>query len=100
MCTYTRKTMNYQSITKLQKEFGFAELQNLINTGQAWKMEGSVGREAMQALEVGACMLPKQDYYDYYGNTVPSRDKLKPGTKGTYQNSKQYWSKVHELDFV
>jgi hypothetical protein len=92
--------MNHNTIKKFQKEFGFTELQELINTGMAWKMEGSVGREAMHALEMGACMLPKKDNYDYYGNLVPSRDKLKPGTKGTYQNSKNYWNRVDELDFV
>jgi hypothetical protein len=92
--------MNHNTIKKLQKEFGFAELQELINTGMAWKLEGSVGREAMQALEIGACMLPKKDNYDYYGNLVPSRDKLEPGTKGTYQNSKHYWSRVDEFDLI
>ena len=92
--------MNYHTIKKLQKEFGFEELQELINSGNAWKMEGYVGREAMSALEAGACMLPKKDNYDYYGNTVPSRDKLKPGTKGTYQNSKAYWTRVSERGYL
>jgi hypothetical protein len=92
--------MNHLSIKKLQKEWNFAELQELINSGQAWKMEGSVGRQAMQALEVGACMLPKKAKYDYYGNRVPSRDELKPGTKGTYLNAKNYWSKVVEYGFA
>jgi hypothetical protein len=78
--------MNYHSIKKLQKEHGFDSIQNLINTGEAWKLEGSVGREAMRLLESGACMLPKKPHRDYYGNRIPSRDELKPGTKGAFNN--------------
>ncbi len=86
--------MNYQSITKLQKVYGFDKMQEMINSGHAWNMEGSVGREAMSLLESGACMLPKSFKLDYYGNTIPSRDVLKAGTKGTYQNSKKFWEGV------
>jgi hypothetical protein len=86
--------MNFNSIKKLQEIYGFKEMQDMINSGQAWKMEGSYGREAMRLLEIGACMLPKADRYDFYGNLVPSRDKLKAGTKGTYQNSKEFWTNV------
>jgi len=86
--------MNFNRIKKLQKENGFSETQKLINSGMAWRLEGSVGRYAMSLLESGACMLPKEDKYDAYGNKVPSRDKLKQGTKGTYQNSKKFWELV------
>ena len=87
--------MNYQSITKLQNESGYGEMQQLINTGQAWSLEGHVGRQAMNALEMGACMLPLQRHVDYYGNMLPSRKDLKPGTKGTFKNCVQFWT-----DFV
>jgi hypothetical protein len=30
-------------------------------------------------------MLGRDQYRDYYGNTIPSRDDVKPGTKGSYQ---------------
>lgn len=86
--------MNYHTIKKQQKEFGFDEMQTMIDSGLAWKMEGSVGREAMRLLESGACMLPKQSHRDYYGNTVPNRNLLKPGTKGTYLNSKKFWEMI------
>jgi hypothetical protein len=88
--------MNFKKITALQKQYGFTEMQNNINTGMAWKMEGSVGREAMALLESGACMLPKVAHRDYYGNTVPSRDMLKDGTKGTYKNSVNFWEAVED----
>lgn len=83
--------MNLSQITKLQKEHGVDEMQNLIDTGSVWKLEGSMGRYAMNLLERGVCMLPLEDKYDYYGNRIPSRDKLQPGTKGTFQNSKRFW---------
>jgi hypothetical protein len=84
--------MNIKKIAKAQKEMGVNELQEWINLGIAWKMEGSVGRAAMAALESGECMLPKQAHFDYYGNRIPSRDELKKGSKGTYQNAVKFWS--------
>jgi len=86
--------MNFKSITRLQKEYGFKEMQDMINSGQAWKMEGSYGREAMRLLESGACMLPTKTHYDYYGNPIPNRLHLVKGTKGTYQNSVKFWEGV------
>lgn len=83
--------MNYQTIRSCQKEQGYAEMQFLIDTGMAWKMEGNIGREAMRLLECGACMLSKKAFRDFYGNYIPSRDELKQGTKGTYQNSVRYY---------
>jgi hypothetical protein len=83
--------MNHKTIEKLQKEAGFQEMQQMINSGAAWRMEGSYGREAMNCLEVGSCMLPKVQHTDYYGNIVPSRDVLKAGSKGTYLNCKRFW---------
>ena len=83
--------MNYQQIKRHQKEQGYDQMQFLIDSGVVWKMEGSMGREAMRLIECGACMLPKKSFRDYYGNYVPSRDELKAGTKGTYQNSVRYY---------
>lgn len=60
-------------------------MQRRINAGSIWLFEGSAGREAMDLLEAGYCMLPKRATRDYWGNRIPSRDELKPGTKGTWQ---------------
>jgi len=87
--------MNYKSIQKRQKEAGFDTMQRLINDGSVWHMEGSMGREAMRLLECGACMLPTIPFYDYYGNRIPSRNDLKKGSKGTLENSIQFYSR-HE----
>lgn len=86
--------MNHKTISKLQKEYGFSDMQTKINSGAAWNSEGSVGREAMSLLNSGACMLPKEMKRDYYGNQVPSRSVLKKGTKGTYQNCIKFWQDV------
>lgn len=83
--------ISYSKIKKLQKECGFEDVQNNINSGLCWKLEGSYGRYAMGLLISGACMLPKVSHKDYYGDIVPSRDELKKGTTGTFGNSQRYW---------
>lgn len=65
-------------------------VQRRINDGSIWSFEGSVAREAMNLIKSGYCMLPKQAHRDYYGNRVPSRDDLKPGTFGTYSFVEQH----------
>ena len=60
-------------------------LQALINSGAAWRLEGSVGRAAMEAIEAGLCVLGEEPRYDYWGNRVPSRYEVEPGTKGSVE---------------
>ena len=60
-------------------------MQEAINSGSAWSFQGSYGRSMMAALEAGDAMLGKTGARDYYGNYIPSRDEVKPGTKGSYQ---------------
>lgn len=91
--------MNYSRIISLQKAYNVTSTQDQINTGLCWKMEGSVGRFASDMLEAGVCMLPKNRKMDYWGNVVPSRDDLKPGTKGTYQNAVNFWQRVWDGDY-
>ncbi len=64
-------------------------MQELINTGTAWKLEGSVGRSAMALIESGECMLGEEGHRDYWGNYVPSRHEVKSGTKGSPEYCKQ-----------
>ena len=65
-----------------QEEY-YQAMQRAINNGMAWKMQGSYGRAAMDALEAGHCMLGRERQRDYYGNLIPSRDDVAPGTKGS-----------------
>ena len=73
-------------------EYGFpAVMQKLIDSGTVWSLEGSAGRAAMDALESGACFLPTTAARDYWGNRIPARGDLKPGTKGTLENSARFY---------
>lgn len=56
--------------------------QKIINDGSVWKMQGSYGRQAMRLLEAGLCELGEKRFTDFWGNVVPSRFDVKPGTKG------------------
>lgn len=60
-------------------------LQTLINSGAAWSLEGSVGRAAMDAIEAGYCVLGEEPHRDYWGNRVPSRYEVEPGTMGSVE---------------
>jgi ABC-type cobalamin transport system ATPase subunit len=84
--------MNHKQIKDLQARNGLTEMQNMINSGRVWHMEGSMGRSAASLLEEGACMLPRKRYNDAYGNRIPARQDLKRGTKGTFLNSINFWS--------
>jgi hypothetical protein len=59
--------------------------QYLIDTGDAWRLEGHVGRTAMDLIEGGYCVLGETDHEDYYGNHVPSRHQVQAGTKGSVE---------------
>jgi len=72
----------------LEEEADRIRLQNLIDSGLAWKMEGAVGRAAMDAIRSGHCVLGKESFTDYWGNRVPSRYEVEPGTKGSEEYSK------------
>jgi hypothetical protein len=59
-----------------------AMFQKMINDGSVWHMPGSTGRRAMELLRAGLCELGEQRFKDAYGNTVPSKHDVKPGTTG------------------
>jgi len=57
-------------------------LQRAINGGM-WGLQGSYGRAMMDAIRGGHCMLGTKSARDYYGNGIPSRNDVQPGTKGS-----------------
>ena len=61
----------------------FLSIQRAINSG-AWSLQGSYGRTMMDAINAGRCVLGRNRARDYWGNTIPSRDDVKQGTKGSY----------------
>lgn len=88
--------MTLDKIKDLQKKYEIDDLQNMIDSGIAWHLEGQIGRTAMAHLKVGSCYLPEERHKDYWGNIVPSRKDVKPGTAGSLENSKKYWKKHEE----
>lgn len=62
-----------------------AAYQELIDTGQAWRMEGNVGRTAASLINSGHCLLGEVGHRDYWGNYVPSRTEVEPGTQGSVE---------------
>ena len=63
----------------------YAAVQRIINAGQ-WGLQGSYGREMMNAIRSGRCMLGRERAHDYYGNAIPSRDDVEFGTIGSYDH--------------
>ena len=66
------------------EEDGF-DPQELIDSGLAWKLEGSIGRQCMDLIDAGVCTLGPVGFRDYWGNYVPSKFEVKPGTKGSQE---------------
>lgn len=62
-----------------------AGYQDLIDSGMAWKLEGHVGRTAMDLINAGLCTLGDEGHRDFYGNYVPSKHDLIPGAPGTQE---------------
>lgn len=58
-------------------------LQEMIDSGLAWRLEGSVGRSATAAIQAGECMLGPVACFDAYGNRIPARHEVRPGTPGS-----------------
>ena len=63
----------------------YEAIQSAINSGTAWSFQGSYGRTMMDAIREGYCLLGHVGARDYYGNTIPSRDDVQEGTKGSYE---------------
>jgi len=64
-------------------EYEGPTLQELIDNGMAWRLEGFTGRQAMAAIENGDAMLGRRPHRDYWGNPVPAWWMVEPGTKGS-----------------
>lgn len=74
----------------------YEALQRAINSLVAWRMQGHYGRTMMQALKDGHCMLGTRHTRDYWGNRIPSRDEVKPGTMGSFE----YVAQIRGLDYA
>lgn len=75
-----------------------AAMQRIINDGSGWKMQGSMGRAMMAALEEGTVMLGKSVMTDYYGNRIPSRYHVQAGTKGSREYVAMHMGEEHAAE--
>jgi hypothetical protein len=51
--------------------------QEMVNDGSVWKLQGCYGRRAMALLEAGVIKYPTKQTYDYYGNPIPTRARMR-----------------------
>lgn len=71
-------------------------MQEAINSGSVWSLEGSMGREAMGLIEAGLCALGHEGCRDYWGNYIPSRHEVQAGTKGSVQYVEDHGNEVRD----
>lgn len=69
-----------------------AVYQHLVDTGDAWRLEGAVGRAAMDMLSSGRIVLGEVGHRDFWGNYVPSRTEVEPGTLGSVEYAERMLS--------
>ena len=79
----SKRTTNEEVVPVSEYTEQIIELQRNINSGTAWRLEGSYGRAAMDAITAGECMLGEDGHRDYWGSYVPSRYEVEDGTKGS-----------------
>ncbi len=71
-----------------EEVYDIETVQKRINDGSVWHLEGAEGREASRLLKAGLCELGYKRHKDFWGNVVPSRFDLKPGTMGAPINTR------------
>ena len=70
---------------ELSQEDTIKLFQELIDSGQAWQLQGAYGRTAKALLDAGYCVLGPKGYRDAYGNKIPGKDEVEPGTLGSQE---------------
>ena len=71
-------------------------MQARINDGSIWMLEGSAGRAAMGLIESGVCAVGIEAHRDYWGNRVPARYMLEPGSFGTVEFVEAHGNVVYD----
>ncbi len=72
-----------------------AMLQKLVDSGEIWHLEGSIGRMAADLLENGYLKYPENRTYDFYHNPVPTREEWETYKK--HQAELEQEKRLHTL---
>lgn len=73
---------NIEGLAEISELDYYKSIQKAINAG-SWSLQGSYGRTMMEAITSGLCMLGTTRARDYWGNTIPAREDVVEGTKGS-----------------
>ena len=85
-------------IRERQADFPEIEkMQDWIDKGYVWSMEGSVGRQAMHGLNRGLYFLPNQSFANPYGQHIPSRKEIRIGAEGSLDNAYDFYNDDQNL---
>ena len=84
--------MNESKIKQLQKQYGYKLYQDLIDSGEAWKIGGDITKKCKELLLSGVCFLPHKSIYINVFVTIPSRYQVKRDDYGSIDRSIKYWS--------
>jgi hypothetical protein len=68
---------------KLTEDEMIKLFQEMINDGSVWRLQGSYIRTAFDLVDSGRCMLGEVGHDDYFGDYVPSRYEVRPGSPGS-----------------
>ncbi len=90
----TERTLEerYENVHRAILDGHNAEVQELVDSGLGWRLEGRVGRIVIAALRDGAVVLPPHQVKDFYGVTVPSYRDVEDevGSPGSVANAEAY----------
>lgn len=91
-------TQKEKFIRDRQADFPEIEkMQDWIDKGYVWSMEGSIGRAAHNGLECGMYFLPNQSFVNPYGTRIPSREEIRIGTEGSLDNAYDFYNDDENL---
>ncbi len=68
---------------KLTEDEMIKLFQEMINDGSVWRLQGSYIRTAFDLVDAGQCMLGEFGHNDYFGDYIPSRYEVRPGSPGS-----------------
>lgn len=85
--------MNYFEIKKIQRKYGVGKVQELIDSGKAFMIQGDFEELIWSMIYSGACMLPDLVHKNHQGTRIATRAMVPSGSPGSFKRCQSYWSK-------